>query len=277
MPNALAPSVPATASLGIGAALLCGSTSASCALAVNSLLASGRSVLAAVQSGLTQAEGLRHLAAAASELAKTAGADAGASICFRRMRCEVMRMMRRHTAPNAHRANEAADTAVLPLLVTDPSMLLVTVTLLWPRERWEMEADDWQRLLLFCYTLAAAQLVVFEDLPDALVDQTSVSDGGSCEWVVATRALRREHLAAGPESSQQTASASAASVAWERLLPFLRHALLFSHCCLFSTPAERVVAAAAAPSEEMALLAALGLPHPTQLDSAFGVSHWLFL
>ena len=58
------------------------------------------------------------------------------------------------------------------------------------------------------------------------------------------------------------AGASGGAMTWEGLLPFLRHALLFAHCCLFATPASKLEAAAAAPDELRALLAALGLPSP---------------
>ena len=283
----------ASTSPGIAAVLLCGSTSVSCSIAVHALLASGRSVLQAVASGLTQAEGLRHLAAAASEVACTpiddgAGAVSGTprnDDALDALRSEVLALLRPAFAP-AFEPRTRQEVPRLPMLAVDTSLLLVHATLLWPRRRWAI-GGEWQRLLCLVYALAAAQLVALS--PTAAVPNGAANGAPSgmtasgCEWVdrmrewLAPLRLQPALLAAGgvPTGNEP------GRVVWESLLPFLRHALLFSHCCLFSShpsPSAHLAAASAQPGGELdALLAALGLPHPTEIANVLGAEPHLAL
>jgi hypothetical protein len=62
-----------------------------------------------------------------------------------------------------------------------------------------------------------------------------------CEWADTLRdslaPLRADGRLPSAVSGAHAPRGAVSSVDWSGLLPFLRHALLFSHCCLSSTPA----------------------------------------
>ena len=92
----------------------------------------------------------------------------------------------------------------------------------------------------------------------------SSAQGSSADeaWKAQSRALMSPLQAGYWGAAGVLPAATHDGVLWEALLPFLRHALLFSHCCVCTAAPERLAAAAAASSELSALLIALSLPHP---------------
>jgi len=290
--------------------LLLSSTSTSCAVAVNG--ATALYLLSTLQSQTPQMLSLRHLALATTAMAR------GPKGC--RLRREILRLLRSHdpfpratesiTDPCASpswwsggtdEVNSAdgshGESRSPPLLTLDMGMFLVTVTTMWPPERWKNTSSEWRKLLLLCYAATVVQLVVCAGLRHHILstrlqqqgahppDMPQNWIGAVAEQIWGDSALFDAVASTSPIGKILARDANESTLSSDPSAPhpptlessvelgvtqFLKHAVFFSHSCVSELSSDALSKASAQASELSALLTALELPEPSELLDVIG-------